>query len=291
LQSDSLQEITDRMLIAELTNLEIPLIDSLYAKNDSSLSIFYSTLRLNNLRILAESGSHEAQTILGKLYEEGNYVGKNTLLAAEYYIRATILDSPRAAFLLWQLLRQKNFYNLLNDAIEFADPTAQFVWYGLKKLGYDNRLNEKDAIELLEKAAAQKHVAAVIELGFNYYFGKYIKQDKSKGLELLKLAESFNSVEASVRIAASKVFESNFTTELNDEINKLIKAENNGSLLAQFTLAHCYENGIGVKKNLPNAVKFYREAAQRGNQFAYEQLKRLYDSLRPKTETFNVDGK
>jgi TPR repeat protein len=69
----------------------------------------------------------------------------------------------------------------------------------------------------------------------------------------------------------------------------LEKFENDGSILAQFTLGYCYENGIGVKKNLPNAVKYYRNAAQRGNQFAYEQLKRLYNNLRPATETFKVN--
>ncbi|MFZ1518178.1 MAG: tetratricopeptide repeat protein [Ignavibacteriaceae bacterium] len=288
IQSDSVQEITDKILITELNNLNIPLSDSLSNKNDSSLSIFYSESKINYLRKLSESGSHEAQTILGKLYEQGNFVGKNKLLAAEYYIRATILDSPRAAFLLWQLIRQKDFYNLLNDAVQFSDPTAQFVWYGLKSLGYDNRLTDKDAIVLLEKAAAQNHIASLIELGYNYYVGKYVMLDKQKGLDYFKKAENFNYGEGSVRLAASKVFESNSAITLDEEISILMKAEINGSILAQFTLAHCYENGIGVKKNLPNAVKYYRAAAQRGNQFAYEQLKRLYDSLRPKTETFNV---
>jgi TPR repeat protein len=258
-------------------------------KYDSSLSSFYDETKINILRRIAESGSHEAETILGKLYNSGNFVGVNKLFAAEYYIRATILDSPRAAYLLWQLIREKDFYTILNDAVQFGDPTAQFVWYGLQKLGYDNRLTEKDAFDLLQKAAAQNHIPAIIELGFNYYTGKYVILDRQKSLEYWELAEELDSPEASVRIAVSKVFESESSEDLNNEISLLEESERNGSILAQFTLGYCYENGIGVKKNLPNAVEYYRNSAQRGNQFAYKQLKRLYDNIRPVDNTFRVN--
>ena len=186
-QSDTVKEITDDILISDLKRLELNIVkDSLIIKNDSTLTIFSDKHKLNLLRQLAEYGSHEAQTILGRLYEQGNFVVKNKLLAAEYYIRATILDSPRSAYLLWKLIREKDFYNILNNAVQLDNPTAQFVWYGLQKLGYDNRLTEKDAIDLLQKASAQNHIPAIIELGFNYYSGKYVKTDMQKGLEYWK---------------------------------------------------------------------------------------------------------
>lgn len=288
MQSDTVREITDEMLISDLKKLELNIVkDSLIIKNDSSLTDFSDEQKINILSNVAEYGNHEAQTILGRLYEQGIIVEKNKLLAAEYYIRSTILDSPRSAFLLWQLIREKDFYNILNDTVQFGDPTAQFVWYGLQKLGYDNRLTEKDAIDLLQKAATQNHIPAIIELGFNYYTGKYLNIDKQKGLEYWKLAEKFGNHEAELRLITSKIFDSN--NNLTNEILSLEKFEINGSILAQFTLGYCYENGIGVKKDLPNAVKYYRNAAQRGNQYAFEQLKRLYDNLRPSAETFKVN--
>jgi hypothetical protein len=76
---------------------------------------------------------------------------------------------------------------------------------------------------------------------------------------------------------------------LINEFSLLEKYEQYGSILAQFALGYCYENGIGVSKNLPNAVEYYRNSAQRGNQYAYQQLKRLYDNLRPPEATFKVD--
>ena len=287
-QSDTVKEITDDILISDLKRLELNIVkDSFFIKNDSTLTIFSDQHKLNLLSRLAEYGSHEAQTIFGRLYEQGNFVVKNKLLAAEYYIRATILDSPRSAYLLWKLIREKDFYNILNNAVQLNDPTAQFVWYGLQKLGYDNRLTEKDAIDLLRKTSAQNHIPAIIELGFNYYSGKYVKTDMPKGLEYWKAAEKLGSFEAEVRIITSNVFDRNYN--LTGEISSLEKFENNGSILAQFALGYCYENGIGVKKSLPSAVKYYRAAAQRGNQYAYEQLKRLYNNLRPDTEKFRIN--
>ena len=289
-QSDSVREITDAILISDLNNLNISIVkDSLFINNNTSLTTFDDNSKIRILSTLAETGSHEAQTILGKLYENGNFVGVNKILAAAYFIRATILDSPRAAYLLWQLIRQKDFYDKLNEAVQTSDPTAQFVWYGLQKLGYDNRLTEKDAFNLLQKAAAQNYVPALIELGFNYFTGKYVEINKEKGIEYWKLAEKYSSNEAIVRIAAAKVFESKSGDDLGSEIILFEKFKSKGSILAQFTLGYCYENGIGVIKNIPSAVEFYRNSAQRGNQYAYKQLKRLYDNLRPSEKIFKID--
>ena len=290
-QSDTIKEISDKILISDLNNLNLPIIkDSLSIKNDSLLSTFYNDEKIKMLSTLSDAGCHESQTILGKLFETGNFLGKNKILAAEYYIRATILDSPRAAYLLWQLIREKDFYIVLNEEIQLGNPTAQFVWYGLQKLGYDNRLTEKDAIDLLQKSASQNHVPAIIELGFNYYTGKYLKSDIQKGMDYWEKAEKLKSPEAEVRLAAAKVFESNSENNLSDEITLLKKYESIGSVLAQFTLGYCYENGIGLTKNLPNAVEHYRNSAQRGNQYAYQQLKRLYDNLRPAEKIFKIDS-
>jgi TPR repeat protein len=128
-------------------------------------------------------------------------------------------------------------------------------------------------------------------LGFDYYTGKYVKMDKQKGLALWELAKNFGSIEAGVRIATSQVYDPQESTSVNQNaISYLEKAESKGSLLAQFTLGYCYESGIGMRKSIPNAVRFYRQAAQRGNQFAYEQLKRLYDQIRPASEKFRISN-
>jgi len=59
--------------------------------------------------------------------------------------------------------------------------------------------------------------------------------------------------------------------------------------MAQITLAYAYEKGIGVQKSKAEAVKFYRLTAQRGNYAGYEELKRLYDEIRPKENKFTIE--
>lgn len=287
---DTVKDVSDAVLINDLIRLDNKMVsDSIKSLKDSSFLNNASARDLKFLSDLAEAGSPEALTLLGRLYQTGNLTELNFLLAAEYYIRATILDSPRAAYLLWKLIREKDFFSILNSGINNDDPTAQFIWYGLQKLGYDNRLTEQDALTLLEKSAAQNHLPAIIELGYNYYAGKYVAEDKNKGVQLWNYAKENRSIEAKVRLAVSKIYDSKFADSLSEEVRILRESEANGSLLAQFTLGYCYEKGIVLKKSLPEAVKFYRAAAQRGNQFAYQQLKRLYDNLRPAVERFKVD--
>jgi TPR repeat protein len=64
---------------------------------------------------------------------------------------------------------------------------------------------------------------------------------------------------------------------------------NEGSVLAQATLAYCYQRGIGTEKSIPIAVKYYRLAAQRGSQYAFNQLKGLYNSVRPDNKEFQLN--
>ena len=46
---------------------------------------------------------------------------------------------------------------------------------------------------------------------------------------------------------------------------------------------------LGVQKNIPLAVHYYRESAQRGSQLAFQSLKNLYDEIRPHENEFHVE--
>jgi hypothetical protein len=73
-----------------------------------------------------------------------------------------------------------------------------------------------------------------------------------------------------------------------EEINILFQLADEGAVLAQTALGYCYENGIGVAENKAQAVKYYRNAAQRGNQTAFHSLKKIYDDLRPDNDLFRI---
>ena len=50
------------------------------------------------------------------------------------------------------------------------------------------------------------------------------------------------------------------------------KAAEQGHARAQFNLASCYKNGIGVKKDVKRAIELYQKAAEQGNTYAQHCL-------------------
>jgi hypothetical protein len=287
---DTITSITDSMLISDLSRIGI---DSLLIKMDAdsitSLTFLVSPENVDKLFELAENGSPEAQTIIGKLYEEGIYFRKDLITAAAYYFRALRIDSPKARYLLWQLSKSTAFLERVQRDAKNDDSEAMFVWYGLNSINYDNQLVIDDAINLLQKSANDDYIPAMIELGLNYYTGRYTLEDKSEGLQFWEDAASMGSTEAKVRLITASLYSD---TELENPklaFDELIKASENGSLLAQVGLAHCYQNGIGIAPSKGETVNYYRFASQRGSQYAYRELQRLYDEIRPEETEFSIN--
>ena len=54
------------------------------------------------------------------------------------------------------------------------------------------------------------------------------------------------------------------------------KAADQGNARALYNLGECYDNGDGVKQNVETAVKYYRMAAEKGNADAQSSLGYCY---------------
>jgi uncharacterized protein len=286
---DSAVSITDSMIIADI---EIMSADSLITEllNDSSYSFtgISTKEKTEQLKELANRGNPEAQTILGRMHEKGLFFTKNEITALAYYYRALRNDSPKATNLLWQLSGRTEFLNLIQKEAQSGNTEAEFVWYGLTSSGFDRRITLNDAIELLKNAASKKYIPALIELGLNYYSGRFLAMNQAAGLKIWEEAEKMGSKEATVRLTTARIFDSIVSTDSKKDFKILKEHAEKGSLLAQVSVAMCYENGVGVSKSKSEAANLFRIAAQRGSQFAYEELKRMYDELRPLDSEFNI---
>lgn len=288
--SDTVKEISDQLLFKDLANCGVKnILDSISVEKESDLNAINNSTQIKILNDIAEAGSPEALTIIGRLYELGIFVNPNPVLSAEYYIRAIRLDSPRAPLFLWNLIQSTQFYSALKNLSDTNDPAALFVWYGLHILSYDNRITEFDALSFLESSANQDHLPAIIELGLNHYTGRYVKESKINGISIWQIGEKYGSVEAAVRIASARIFDQFGLLNTDKLISFLNEAASNGSLLAEVALGAAFENGVVVKRNVATAVKHYRNAATRGSQFAVSQLQRIYDSLRPAEKEFVIN--
>ncbi|MBZ0198389.1 MAG: sel1 repeat family protein [Ignavibacteriaceae bacterium] len=252
-------------------------------------SISIEQLSFDAIKNFNQSGSPEVYTMLGWLFQNGINTKKDFVKAAEYYIRAVRVDSYRAPFLLWNLVQTKYFIALLKNEVDKGNPSAMYVFAGLFITGLDTRITAKDAIDLLIKASGKNHIPSMVELGLAYYTGKYVPVEKNKAITIWNNAVKLGSSEAKIRLAASEIFDNDYSKVSPNIISLLRAGDMNGSVMAQVALAYCYKNGFGVKKNIAEAVKYNRYAAQRGSRFALDELKSIYNLKRPNEAIFAID--
>ncbi|MGD1007292.1 MAG: tetratricopeptide repeat protein [Ignavibacteriaceae bacterium] len=288
--SDTVSEIPNKTLLQDILhegNEKLANVLHLNDKKDTTLA--FNPSAIDSLAIFGEAGSPEALTLLGKLCELGLYTKRDLTQAAVYYLRAIKLDSPRSPVLLWKMIRSQKYFVQLKKQVEDNDPRAMFVWYGLFSSGIDNQITETDALNFLKKAASLNYIPALNELGLNLYTGKFLKQDREKAVTIWQHSENLGSREASLRILVAEIFGYVKAEDFQNTVAEIQKADDAGSILAQETLAYCFENGIGTETNEAKAVMYYRMAAQRGSRFAFDELKQMYDALRPNDSNYKVD--
>ncbi len=287
--SDSAIAVTDSMLIEDISISGTDSLSKILLQdNPKTLNQLATPKNIEILNILADNGSPEAQTILGRFRENGIYFKKNLIDAAVYYYRALRNDSPIGTHLLWQLSQETELLSLVRTESEAGNNIAKFVWYGLTSINFDNRIVLADALSLLEQSANSYYLPAMVESGLNYYTNKYGRNSTRTGLSLWETASQLGSKEAETRLIASRVLDSFDSYNKTEDFKLLKKAAEKGSLFAMVTVGLCQLQGLGTKQTIPEAVENLRMAAQRGSRFAYEELKRLYDERRPTDLEFIV---
>ena len=240
------------------------------------------------MKFAADNGSPEALLMMGKSYESGIMLNKNPVLAAVSYLRAYRLGSNKAGQILFKMIQSKELFNLLKEKINSGDPNAMYAWAGISALGFDNQISNQQALDFLKKATDKKHIPSIIELGLLYSNGTLVEKNREKAIQFWQTAKELGSKEAEARILMSNLFESNDKANFSQYIDELQKIADEGSILAQTALGLCYEKGIGVKENKAKSVLYYRHAAQRGSETAYNSLKRMYDELRPENDDYKI---
>lgn len=288
--SDTVAQPNDTSLIRDLFERgsdRMKKLGQLSATPDSLTSRDSSLVEA--VRDAAEWGSPEALTLLGRWYAEGKSGRPDLLRAAVEYLRAVRWGSPAAAQLLWKLTHRSGFLETLKSAIDGGDPDARFIWAALVAYSFDHQLTEPQALAMLQRAASAGNVQAMIELGLCHASGRWVKRDSREAMALWRDAAARGSHEAELRLVVAGIMQQSHAAIPRDRIAYLQRASEDGSVLAETALGYCYETGSGLPRDLAEAVRLYRDSARRGNQTAYDQLRRMYDRLRPSAAEFQVE--
>ncbi|MCF8242798.1 MAG: sel1 repeat family protein [Melioribacteraceae bacterium] len=259
--------------------LGITKVDSNEVEDTSSIEL---------IKYAAEAGSPEALLIEGRIYDKGIVLKKNLLHALVSYVRAYRLGAFKAGERLFEMTKNESLFKFLKNEIDAGNPDAMYVWAGLTAIGLDYQITDDQAFELLLRAVEKNHILSIIETGLCYYSGSLVDKDIDKAFEYWENASRLGSTEAKVRIAFTTIVLADQNEKLKNEIRELKFAAGSGSVLAQAALGYCYENGKGVKQNKGFAVDYYKSSASRGNEAAYNSLKKMYDAIRPEKEMFTI---
>lgn len=286
-ESDSLDEEKGLENVQQLLNKNKNELKRIIGISDSlSFSGLSDTSATALIDMASKSGSPEALYIAGMSNYKGIEQDTNYIKAASLFLRAFRLGFTSGAKQLITLVQSEKFFKDLKDSVDRGNADAMYTWAGLIAIGFDFQLTHQQAFDLLKKAEVQNHIASIIEIGLAYYSGSIVKKDKVKAFEYWDKAAELGSLEANVRLAFSLILETQ--KDINFQLSVLQGAADEGSVLAESALGYCYENGIGVQMDKAVAANYYRKASQRGNQAAFISLKKMYDSIRPDEEIFQI---
>ncbi|MEW6195258.1 MAG: tetratricopeptide repeat protein [Bacteroidota bacterium] len=282
------EEDDQKKITRLLSNKGSDLKKFLGLEESNSKIIIPDTSGIGILKFAADNGSPEALLVMAKCYENGIVLEKKIINAAVNYLSAYRLGSYKAGESLYKLMQNEDFNKLLKDEAAKGEPDAMYVWAGISAIGYNNQISNNQALDFLNKAASKKHIQSIIELGLCYSSGSIVKKDFEKAIGYWQNAAQLGSREASIRIAFAQIADTLNQENVTASIELLLTAADEGSVLAQTFLGYCYEKGLGVGENKGLAARYYRHAAQRGNEIAANSLIRLYDEIRPLEEEFQI---
>ena len=116
--------------------------------------------------------------------------------------------------------------------------------------GQNGAMDYAQAVKWFRKAAEQGHAKAQYFLGHCYYYGWSVDEDFAEAVKWYRKAAEQGHADAQGR--------------LKTKIVELFLKAQNGDADAQYRLGLARENGDGIAKNMSEAVKWYRKAAEQG---------------------------
>ena len=143
-------------------------------------------------------------------------------------------------------------------------------WYGYPKKDYEQ------ARAYYEQSGDNPY--AQIALGFLYYNGQGVEQDKEKGKELFQSVADQGVVEGYYGLAMVAENEEDFETALG-HYNKVVEEGSEPLYIAcvMNSLGYMYETGEIVEQDGTKAIEWYTKAADLGHSEAQSYLERLQE--------------
>ena len=227
-----------------------------------------------------------SQMYLGDVYRDGRYK-KDYERSFFWYSKAAMQGEPRAEYYIANMSvagigTPQNVPRGVRLLEKVAETNHMGAVYNLGKIfkrGFNVNQNHKEAVKWFSLNAERGHVESMYELADSYEKGFGVERSYADALEWYELAGVHNHVKAMHRAGMIHIL----NREVSDEfrftrgLEWLDKAANRGNVESQLRLGDMYYSGKeGVVKDYQIAEKYYKMAADAGEQIAYKKLTFLY---------------
>ena len=159
---------------------------------------------------------------------------------------------------------------------EFGNAEAQRMLGYCYFWGEGIREDKREAVKWYRLAADQGDAEAQWMLGDCYYFGTGIREDKREAVKWYRLAAGQGNAEAQRRLGDCYYFGEGIREDKREAVKWYRLAAGQGNAEAQWRLGDFYFWGEGIREDKQEAVKWYRLAADQGNAEAQRWLGDCY---------------
>ncbi len=241
---------------------------------------------IDYLSASADKGNTEAMLYLGDFCAYGKKVKQNPDLAISYFEKAVKAGDPEGYFRIGEYYEsgdgiqkdEKKAYEYYVKAAENGHLESMHVVANkILNAGTDNEL----AVSLLEGNADRGYEPSMKQLALLYRDGKIVSQDNEKYIHYLTcLADAGNAWglnELGVEYYLGDIIPQNGQKAFECASKAAASPDRTGKMVEN--LAACYQNGVGVQKNIATAKEYYQLAVDLGDKDANKYLQQCKDLL------------
>ena len=283
---------------------------ALYKKGNEYYNQGNYTEAVKYYRQAAEKGNADAQSDLGYCYGTGKGVQQDYNEAFKWHKKSAEQGNKYAqSNLALYYSEGRGVTRDYNEAVRWARKSAdQGYSGGQSRLGdyyYYGQGVAKDyteAVKWYRKSAEQGYEYGMYHLGWCYQHGQGVSKDLSlakqwyqkaadKGHvnskkqleEIIKQESEASDVAALYKKGNENYNQGNYT----EAVKYYRQAAEKGNADAQCYLGYCYETGKGVQQDYAEAVKWNKKSADQGNKYAQSNLAYYYSEGRGVTKDYN----